>query len=119
MNNRALTLSLLMAVIAVWFVYEYVNGIEMQTQKKFGTEVMVIKAKRDIKEMETINETMLEFDPIPKKFLEPSAVFSEDREEKSESQHSTMKSMVGMVAVVPIKKGEQVAYNKMIEPSMR
>jgi pilus assembly protein CpaB len=107
-----------MAAVAVWFVYEYVTSIEQETQRKFGTEVLVLKAKRDIKEMETINETLMDFESIPKRFLEPAAVYFESKEGEKDAI-SSKKNLAGTVAVVPIKKGEQITYNKLIEPSMR
>lgn len=118
MNNRALTLSLLMAVIAVFFVQSYVSSIEEEAKKKFGTEVLVIVARKDIREMDTINETMLEFKLIPKRFLEPAAVSLEKKEEDKESA-KTLKGLTGTIAVVPIKKGEQLTYNKLTDPSIR
>lgn len=118
MNNKALTLSLVMAVIAVFFVQSYVSSIEEQAKKKFGTEVLVLTAKRDIKEMETLNETMLQLKLIPKSFLEPAAISFEKREEDAETTKS-LKALAGTIAVVPIKKGEQVTNNKLTEPSIR
>jgi pilus assembly protein CpaB len=118
MNNRALSLSLIMAVVAVFFVQSYVSSIEENAKKKFGTEVLVIEAKRDIKEAETINETMLELKLVPKRFLEPAAMSYEKREDDKESSQG-LKNLAGMVAVVPIKKGEQITLNKMVEPGIR
>jgi pilus assembly protein CpaB len=118
MNNRALTLSLVMAVVAVFFVQSYVTSIEDDAKKKFGTEVLVIEAKRDIKEAETMNETMVELVRVPKRFLEPAAISFEKRDEDKETSRG-LKSLAGMVAVVPIKKGEQVTFNKMVEPGIR
>ncbi|MEK6705151.1 MAG: Flp pilus assembly protein CpaB, partial [Bdellovibrionota bacterium] len=74
MNNRVLTLSLVMALIAVYFVYSFVTGIEEEAKKKFGTEVLVVTAKKDIKEMDTIKETLLELKEVPKRYIEPAAV---------------------------------------------
>lgn len=118
MNNKALTLSLLMAVVAVFFVQSYVSSIEEEQKKRFGTEILVLTAKRDIKEMETINETMLQFKLIPKRFLEPAAVSFERREEDKETARS-LKDLAGTIAVVPIKKGEQITNNKISQPSIR
>lgn len=118
MNNRALTLSLVMAVLAVFFVQSYVSSIEDEAKKKFGTEVLVITAKRDIKEMETVNETLLELKLIPKRFLEPAAV-SFDKKEEDKDVTRSMKDLTGSVAMVPIKKGEQITSNKLTEPSLR
>lgn len=118
MNNKALTMSLLMAVLAVFFVSSYVTSIEEEAKKKFGTEILVLTAKRDIKEMETLNETILELKLIPKRFLEPAAISYEGKAEDKDTIRS-MKALAGTVAMVPIKKGEQVTYNKLTEPSMR
>lgn len=126
MNNKALTLSVVMAIIAVFFVQSYVTSIEDEAKKKFGTEVNVVVAKKDIKEMSTIDETMLEFRVFPKRFLEPASIsFEETEEEKSDSdkkekhQTRTLKGLVGNVAIVPLKKGEQLTYNKLTDPSVR
>lgn len=107
-----------MAVIAVFFVQSYVTSIEEEARKKFGTEVLVVKAKRDIKEQETINETHLQLVAIPKTFLEPASVFFEKKEEDAESRKG-MAALSGTVAMVPIKSGEQMTYNKIVEPSIR
>lgn len=118
MNNRALTMSLLAGVIAMFFVYSYVSSIEEEGKKKFGTAVLVLTARKDIKEMETINETMLEFKEIPKKFLEPSAIVNEKKDDEQESKR-TLKGLAGTVSLVPIKKGEQITNNKLTDPGLR
>ncbi|OFZ72236.1 MAG: Flp pilus assembly protein CpaB [Bdellovibrionales bacterium RIFOXYD1_FULL_44_7] len=118
MNNKALTLSLVMAVLAVFFVQSYVSSIEEEAKKKFGTEILVVKAKKDIKEQETLNDSLVELALIPKKFLEPASVFFEKREEDEETKKG-VHSLSGMVAVVPIKKGEQITYNKLTDPGIR
>lgn len=118
MNNKALTLSLVMAVIAVFFVQSYVSSIEDEAKKKFGTEVLVLKAKGNIKENDTINETMVEFAAIPKRFLEPAAVSWDTKEENKETSR-LRRDVVGSVAIVPVKKGEQLTYNKITQPGLR
>jgi len=118
MNNKALTLSLIMAVKAVFFVQSYVSSIEEEEKKKYGTNVLVVVAKKDIREMDTINETQLEYMVIPKRYLEPAAVSVEKKEEDAGTAKA-LKLIAGNVAVVPIKKGEQITYNKITDPSMR
>jgi pilus assembly protein CpaB len=118
MNNRAVTLSVVMAVMAMFFIHSYVSTIEEEAQKKYGTSLLVVKAKQDIKEQETINETLLEFGVVPKKFLEPAAVFFEKVKEDQDTARG-LKSLVGAVAAVPIKKGEQITYSKITEPGVR
>lgn len=121
MNNRAVSISLIMALAAVFFVYDYVSTIEDAAKKKFGVEVQVLVAKRDIKEMESVLETMVEFVNVPKKFQEPGAVVLEAKEgeEKPNQKITTLKGVVGTVALVPIKKGEQISYSKITEPSLK
>jgi pilus assembly protein CpaB len=119
MNNKALTLSLLMAIIAVFFVQSYVSSVEESYNKKYGTRVLVLVAKRDIKEMESVNETMLEFNEIPKKFLEPAAISLESKDEENKEKSKTLRGLSGTIAVVPIKKGEQLTFNKLTDPSIR
>jgi len=118
MNNRALTLSIVMAVFAVFMVQSYVSSIEDEAKKKFGQEVLVVEAKKDIKEMDTVTENVLELKLIPKRFLEPAAVYFDKREEDKDTAKS-IKNLAGYIAVVPIKKGEMITYNKLTEPSLR
>ena len=82
MNNRAVTMSILMAIIAVFFVQSYVSSIEDKARRNFGDEVLVVTAKRDIREMATLDETMFTLKPVPKLYLEPSAI-SFDKKESS------------------------------------
>jgi pilus assembly protein CpaB len=119
MNNKALTLSLLMAAVAVFFIYSYVSNIEEEQKKRFGTEVVVIKAKKNIKEMDTMDETMIIADLVPKKFLEPAAISYETQDTADKAIVRSMKSLAGSVAIVPIRKGEQITYSKITEPSVR
>lgn len=119
MNNRAVVLSALMAVLAVFFVQSYVTSIEEDSRKRFGTEVLVVTAKRDISEMETINETMLELKLVPKKFLEPTAISFDSRNKDADKAQQEMKDLAGAVAILPIKASEQITYTKVMEPSLR
>lgn len=121
MNNRALTLSILMGFVAAMFVNSYVNSLEEEANKKYGTKVIAVIAKRDIKEMDTILETMLDFKVVPKTFLEPAAVSLEAREgdDAEKEKIRTLKGLTGTVALVSIKAGEQLTYSKINEPSLR
>jgi len=122
MNNRAVTLSLVMGLLAVLFVQSYIGSLEESQKKKFGTEVNVLKAKVDIKDTDTLDETMIELAVIPKAFLEPSAVSFAKREKQEESVLEgtrMIKSLAGSVAMVPIKRGEQITLNKITHPGIR
>lgn len=119
MNNKALTLSLVMAAIAVFFVNSYVTSIEDDAKKKFGTEVRVVVARQDIREMDTVTENLLETKLVPKRFLEPSAITLDKKEGSEEVFTDEVRKLSGSVAIVPIKKGEQITFTKISEPSMR
>jgi pilus assembly protein CpaB len=112
-----------MAIIAVFFVQSYVTSIEEEAKSKYGTKVLALKAQVDIKENDSITENMVEFAEIPKKFLEPAAVIplegeaGEDGKEQVTSKGK--RRLAGWVALVPIKKGEQITYNKITSPGVR
>ncbi len=120
MNSRAMTLSVIMAGIAVFFVMSSVSSIEEQAKLKFGNEVTVLVARGDIKEMDTILDTMIEPKSVPKQFVEPAAIaFNTQVKEDSNDYAMETRRVIGNVAIVPIKKGEQLSLNKITEPSMR
>ena len=107
MNNRAMTLALVIAAFAVYLVWSWASEYQEKFEKQYGDQVTVIKANRDIKEGETINQEMISPDSIPKKYAEPSAFqFSRLKKEDEEDVQKTLKSLSGSVAVVPIKKGD-------------
>ncbi len=130
MNNKAVTLSLVMGVVAALFVSTYIQSIEEQSKKKFGTQVLVVKAARDIAEQETIMENSTQLELMPENFVEPTAVSfgSEGADELAAGEGlavdnpiaiKKMKSLHGSVALVPIRKGEQLTRNMIAAPSIR
>jgi pilus assembly protein CpaB len=120
MNSKAMTLSVLMAGIAVFFVMSSVSSIEEEAKRKFGDDVTVLVAKQDIKEMDTIVDGMIEARVVPRRFVEPAAI-AFNTLVKSDSPDYAMetKRIIGNIAIVPIKQGEQLSLNKITEPSMR
>ncbi len=126
MNNRALVLSLAMAVFAVMIGQSYISSIEQGAKSKYGTEVQVVVAKKDIKEMDTLSADKLDFKRIPKQFVEPGALKFESGEKKdgeSETKETMIndlnKRIFGAIALVPVRKGEQLTYAKFTEPGIR
>jgi pilus assembly protein CpaB len=120
MNSKAMGLSLVMAGVAVFFVMSSVTSIEEQANKKFGDEITVLVAKDDIPEMANIVESMLETKVVPKNFVEPTAIrFNTLVKDDSVEFQTEVKRIIGNVAIVAIKKGEQLALNKISEASVR
>ncbi len=124
MNNKAVFLSGIVAFLAILFVQSYVDSVEKQNESKYGDERMVLRAKRDIQEQETLTvETALEFKSVPANFLEPGAIAFDGRalnaEGRKAAEEKLMKMVVGNVAIVPIRNNEQITYNKMAQPGVK
>ena len=129
MNRNAITLSLMMAIASVYFLKSYVDSLEAEQKSRFGSEVLVLKAVKDIKEQETILEEAVTLVKVPKEFRQPGAITidrseakesDEDDEEVSpERQAKLIRQVIGTVAVVPIRKDEQITRNKIAEPNIR
>lgn len=106
MNNRAFTISLVVAVLAVLMVNSYVSSTEEQYKAQFGEEITVVKAKVDIKELELLDDINLIEEPIPRKFEQPGAARKIDQ-------------VKGGLALGPIKAGEQITVTRVTKLGAR
>ena len=107
MNNneaRTLWISVGAALFAVFLLYSYTQEKSAQLTSKFGAKERVVVAVQDINEMETIDESMLQVVEKPVNFLEPK-------------HFSDPEDAVGMIALAPIKKDEQILETKVVKPS--
>ena len=102
-ETRTLWISIGAALFAVFLLYSYIQEKSASLTKKFGAKKRVVIAKEEIKEMQTIDETMLEIIERPVNFVDPSAV-------------SDPELAVGQVALAPINKNEQILENKISTP---
>lgn len=102
-ETRTLWISVFAALFAVFLLYSYTQEKSAELTRDFGTKRTVVVAKEDISEMQNINETMLEMVERPEKFVEPSVVLN-------------IEDAVGLVALAPIKAGEQVLQSKITKP---
>jgi pilus assembly protein CpaB len=99
MTNRAFTISFVVAALAVSMVYSYVSSTEESYKLMYGTQRSVVVATRDIKELDTLDETNMKLIPLPEKFVQPGT-----------SQN--LKDFVGGLALAPIAKDEQITRTK-------
>ncbi len=106
MNNKAFTVSLLLAATAVFLVHSYTTSKEESYTKTFGNMVPVVVAKKTIKEMDEITKDAIEIVNKPKNYVEPGKTTSKEEVE-------------GFIAAVNIRKGEQVTLNKVIPPGVQ
>ena len=104
-KNETLTLwlSVGLALFAVLLLYSYTQEKTAQLTKKFGTQTTLVVSTRDINEMETLDESMLELVELPLDFAQPGSI-------------SVLEEAIGLVALAPIQKGEQILGNKIIKP---
>lgn len=102
-ETRTLWISIGAALFAVFLLYSYIQEKNASLTKRFGAKKRVVIAKEEIKEMQTIDETMLEIVERPVDFIEPQAV-------------SDPELAVGQVALAPINKNEQILANKIQTP---
>ena len=106
-KNEILTLwiSVGAAIFAVILIYSYTQEKSAQISKTFGAQTLVVVAAEDINEMQTVQENMVELKQVPESFVQPGFV-------------NQMEDIVGLVALAPISKGEQVLRNKIIKPGL-
>ncbi len=104
-KNETLTfwLSIGAAIFAVVLLYSYTQKKSAEISKTFGVQTTVIVATKDIYEMETVQENMVDIISIPQNFVQPGHV-------------KQLEEIVGLVALAPINKGEQILKNKIIKP---
>ncbi len=104
-KNETLTLwiSVAAGLFATVLIYNYIQDQNEETSKKFGAQTTVIVARQFISDMETVQEDMIEIKSIPEAFVQPGHARQEE-------------DVVGLVALAPIGKGEQILSNKVIMP---
>ncbi len=100
-QSRTLWISVGAALFAMLLIYSYSQEKKAEYDKRFGTAERVLVAAKDIAEMQTVDDTMLQIEERPKEFIQPGAVFNPE-------------DAVGFVAAAPIKKGEQILITKLL-----
>lgn len=106
MNSRAFTLSLVIAGIAVFMVYTYIDGRESQFIQEYGNSVPVVVAKVDIKELELIDDRKVQIITVPDRFRMPGSF-------------TRIEELYNTIASVPIKAGEQITKPRVSYPGSR
>ena len=104
-KNETLTLwlSIGASLFAVILIYSYTQQKSAEISKTFGAQTSVVVAKQLVREMETVQEDMLELKQVPENFIQPGVA-------------SHMEEVIGLVALAPLNKGEQILKNKVIKP---
>ena len=105
--NKKETLSLWISIgaglFATFLIFSYTQEKTQAISKVYGKQVSVVVAKEFINEMQTLQENQVEIIEIPETFVQPG--FARE-----------VQDIVGLVALAPINKGEQILSNKIILP---
>jgi pilus assembly protein CpaB len=100
-QSKAFLISFLFAGLAMLLVFVYVNDVRTEEKAKYGDEIVVVVAARDINEMEQIQATMLTTKVVPNAFKQPGS-------------DPDPKTFEGAVSAAPVKAGEQILLTKVL-----
>jgi pilus assembly protein CpaB len=106
MQNRAFTISFAVAALAVMMVYSYVSSTEETLKQQYGKEVSVVVAKKDIQELDILDETNLTIVSVPSSFKQPGT-------------SQKLEEIRGSLAIAPIMKDEQITRSKVTQLGAR
>lgn len=103
MNSRALSLSLIIAGLAMFMAQSYISGRESQFVEEYGNPSPVVVASADINELDPIDDRKLRIENVPKKFQMPG-------------HFKKIEDLFNTIAAVPIKAGEQITRPRVTYP---
>lgn len=106
MNSKAFTLALVIAGFSMFMVYSYVEDQTKVMTQKYGLMETVIIAKKDINELELIDDSKIMTTTVPAKFLSPG-------------HFKTVRELENTIATVPILKGEQITKPRVSYPGQK
>ncbi|MEZ4814693.1 MAG: Flp pilus assembly protein CpaB [Bdellovibrionota bacterium] len=99
-QSRAFFISLAFAFVGMLLVAFYISEEEKRLLETHGKPAMVVVANKNINEMQSLDSTMFDMKSIPATYSQPGAI-------------TDPKDLEGMVALVPIREGEQIVVTKL------
>ena len=102
-ESRNLWISIGAGVFATFMLYSYSQEKKAELEKAAGDKVRVVVARADIREMDTIFDDSLE-------------IKEKSRDEVEPDYFDSIPTVVGGVAAIPIKKGQTLTKNAILEP---
>lgn len=100
-QTRTLWISIGLGIFSMILIYSYSQEKKAEYDKRYGTSKRILIAAKDILEMQTIDETMIEFAEVPQEFAQPGSITEPDL-------------VINRVAATPFKKGEQILNTKVL-----
>lgn len=101
-ESRNLWISIGAGVFATFLLYSYSQEKKTEIEKAAGDTVRVVVAREDISQMDNIYDNALEIKEKLRKDVEPDS-------------YESIPAVVGSVAAIPIKKGQTLTRNKVLE----
>ncbi|MCS6838702.1 MAG: Flp pilus assembly protein CpaB [Bdellovibrionaceae bacterium] len=102
-DGKNFLVALIAGLVAAFLMFSYSQERKAEVERELGDRVTVVVAKKNILELQTIEDDLLDMVEIPKIFVQPGAVNKPDL-------------IIGQVAATPIQKGEQILFNKLLQP---
>lgn len=102
-ESRNLWISIGAGIFATFMLYSYTQEKNAELHKTLGDKVKVVVAREDIREMDNIYDNVLE-------------VVEKNREDVEPDYFDSIPDVIGGVAAIPIKKGQTITKNKVLEP---
>ncbi len=103
MESKNFWISIMAGVFATLLLYSSFNERIKEYDKRFAATESVLVAKKDINEMQSVFENMVEVKVLPKEFVAVDALKS-------------MSELGNQVAAIPIKAGQQLTKNMLLLP---
>ena len=102
-SKRALLISILLAILAVFLMYYYTEA-KIELYAKRFKQIDVVIASKDILPNTIIDESMLEMRKIPSPYVEPNAILDKT-------------SRINYLSAITIREGEQLTEQKLLRPN--
>ena len=100
-ESKSLWISMGAGLMAAFLMYSYSQEKKAEFDKQYGSLKTVVRAKQNISEMQTIDETMLEVTERPADYVDNNMINKPDY-------------AIGQVAAIPITAGEIISENKLL-----
>ncbi len=103
MNSRAFVLSFVIALMAVYMAYSYIQGEKAKLVKEHGQLVPVVIAKKDIQAFEVLDDTKVSIINVPQSYAQ-KGVFK------------SIEEIYNTIASTTILEGEQISAPRVTYP---
>ena len=104
-DKRAFMISITFSMLAMYLVYQYISGEEQRLTGMYNKTVLVVKAKKDILQYDSIRPTDIETISVPIALAPAGAI-------------DIKEDAFDAVAAVPISAGEFILDNKLISKNI-